>query len=100
MFPCPPGAQAHISVVMDDIHDLEQRTQRARHNVEEMQTIMQSWVAPIFERKDSKQDSLLSLEDCQGHLERCYSLVRESGQRIHSLLKVRGDLSQGSDGFS
>ncbi|XP_068007846.1 dynein axonemal heavy chain 9-like [Melanerpes formicivorus] len=86
------GVWDHISRVVDAIQDLEQRTQRARGNVEEIRSTVQSWVAPILERKDSKKESLLSLEDCQGQLERHYSLVRESGQRIHSLLKENQSL--------
>ena len=87
-------------MVMYGVHDLEQRIQKAKNNVEEIQTIVQSWVSPIFERKDCKRESLLSLEDCQDRLERRYSLVRESGQRIHSLVKVRGDLPWAFVGFS
>lgn len=77
-------------MVMNSVHDLEQRIQKAKNNVEEIQTTMQSWVSPIFERKDGKRESLLSLEDCQDRLERRYSTIRESGQKIHSLVKVRG----------
>uniref|UniRef100_A0A8C4V4J9 Dynein axonemal heavy chain 17 n=1 Tax=Falco tinnunculus TaxID=100819 RepID=A0A8C4V4J9_FALTI len=86
------GVWDHISVVMDGVYDLEQRTQKAKTNVEEIQTIVRSWVSPIFERKDCKRESLLSLEDCQDRLERRYSLVRESGQRIHSLLRENQSL--------
>ncbi|XP_054702769.1 dynein axonemal heavy chain 9 isoform X1 [Grus americana] len=81
------GAWDEISMTMDGVHDLEWRIQKAKDNVEEIQSIVGSWVSPIFERKDGKRESLLSLEDCQDHLERRYSLVRESGLRIHSLLK-------------
>ncbi|XP_037265188.1 dynein heavy chain 9, axonemal [Falco rusticolus] len=86
------GAWDHISVVMDGVYDLEQRIQKAKTNVEEIQTIVRSWVSPIFERKDCKRESLLSLEDCQDRLERRCSLVRESGQRIHSLLRENQSL--------
>ncbi|NXY46192.1 DYH9 protein, partial [Ceuthmochares aereus] len=86
------GVSDHISVVMGDVQDLEQRVQKAKNNVEEIQTIVRSWVSPIFERKDGKKESLLNLEDCQNCLERRYSLVRESGQRIHSLLKENQSL--------
>ncbi|XP_010071976.1 PREDICTED: dynein heavy chain 9, axonemal-like, partial [Pterocles gutturalis] len=86
------GVWDHISTVMDDVHDLEQRIQKAKTNVEEIQTIVRSWASPIFERKDGKRESLLSLEDCQNRLEKRYSLVRESGQRIHSLLKENQSL--------
>jgi len=82
-------------MVMDGVRDLEWRIQKAKNNVEEIQTIVRSWLSPVFERKDCKRESLLSLEDCQDRLERRYSLVRESGQRIHSLVKVRGDHPQG-----
>lgn len=87
-------------MVMAGVHDLERRIQKAKNNVEEIQTIVRSWVPPIFERKDCKRESLLSLEDCQDRLERRYSLIRESGQRIHSLVEVRGDLPQGFVGSS
>ncbi|KAM6050175.1 dynein axonemal heavy chain 9 [Theristicus caerulescens] len=86
------GIWGHISMMMDGVHDLEQRIQKAKNNVEEIQTIVQSWVLPIFERKDGKKESLLSLEDCQDRLERRYSLIRESGQRIHSLVKENQSL--------
>lgn len=95
-----PGVWDHISMVMDDVHDLEQRTQKAKNNVEEIQTMVGSWASPIFVRRDCKRESLLSLEDCQDRLERHYSLVRESGQRIHLLVKVRSDLPQGFVGSS
>ncbi|XP_075375292.1 dynein axonemal heavy chain 9-like [Mycteria americana] len=86
------GIWDHISMVMDGVHDLEWRIQKAKNNVEEIQTIVQSWVLPIFERKDGKRESLLSLEDCQDRLERRYSLIRESGHRIHSLVKENQSL--------
>ncbi|NWU90022.1 DYH9 protein, partial [Upupa epops] len=86
------GVWDHISVVMDGVHDLEWRIQKAKSNVEEIQTLVQSWVSPIFERKDSKRDSLLSLEICQDQLAKRYSLIREAGQRIHSLVEENQSL--------
>ncbi|NXC72870.1 DYH9 protein, partial [Anhinga anhinga] len=86
------GIWDHISTVMDSVHDLERRIQKAKNNVEEIQTTVRSWVSPIFKRKNGKRESLLSLEDCQDCLERHYSLVRESGQRIHSLVKENQSL--------
>ncbi|XP_065503599.1 dynein axonemal heavy chain 9 [Caloenas nicobarica] len=86
------GVWDHISMVMDDVHDLERRTQKAKTNVEEIQTIVGSWASPIFVRRDCKRESLLSLENCQDCLERRYGLVRESGQRIHLLMKENQSL--------
>jgi len=82
-------------MVMDDVHDLEQRMQKAKSNVEEIQSFVRSWGSPIFKRKDGKKESLLNLEDCQDRLEKSYSLVQESGLRIHSLMKVKGADVQG-----
>ncbi|NXT77896.1 DYH9 protein, partial [Zapornia atra] len=86
------GAWDQVSVMLDGVCDLEQRMQKAKSNVEEIQSIMGSWVSPIFERKDGKKESLLSLEDCPEQLERHYSLVRESGLRIHALVKENQSL--------
>ncbi|NWV12184.1 DYH9 protein, partial [Ptilonorhynchus violaceus] len=86
------GVWGHISGVMDDVHDLEQRVQKAKDNVEEIQSIVHSWGSPVFERKDSKREAVLSLEECQERLDRRCSLVRESGQRIHALVKENQSL--------
>ncbi|XP_068888721.1 dynein axonemal heavy chain 9 isoform X1 [Aphelocoma coerulescens] len=86
------GVWDHISGVMGDVCDLEQRVQRAKDNVEEIQSIVHSWGSPVFERRDSKREAVLSLEECQERLERRCSLVRESGQRIHSLVKENQSL--------
>uniref|UniRef100_A0A8C2YH93 Dynein axonemal heavy chain 9 n=1 Tax=Coturnix japonica TaxID=93934 RepID=A0A8C2YH93_COTJA len=66
--------------------------QKAKSNVEEIQSFVRSWGSPIFERKDGKKESLLNLEDCQDRLEKRYSLVQESGLRIHSLMKENQSL--------
>ncbi|XP_063312141.1 dynein axonemal heavy chain 9 [Pelobates fuscus] len=81
------GIWEYIQEVRDTVHDLERRVQKARDNVEEIQTIMKTWVLPIFERKDGKRDSLLNLDDRTERLEKRYNLIRESGNKIHSLLK-------------
>ncbi|CAH2292037.1 dynein heavy chain 9, axonemal [Pelobates cultripes] len=81
------GIWEYIQEVRDTVHDLERRVQKARDNVEEIQAIMKTWVLPIFERKDGKRDSLLNLDDRSERLEKRYNLIRESGNKIHSLLK-------------
>ncbi|NWI85455.1 DYH9 protein, partial [Pitta sordida] len=86
------GVWDHVSGVMDGVRDLEQRVQKSKDNVEEIQRLVGSWASPILERKDCKRESVLSLEDCQDRLEKRYSLVREAGQRIHSLLKENQSL--------
>ncbi|NWY63744.1 DYH9 protein, partial [Erithacus rubecula] len=86
------GVWDHISGVMGDVCDLEQRVQKAKENVEEIQSIVQSWGSPILERRDPKKELVLSLEECQECLERRCSLVRDSGHRIHCLLQENQSL--------
>uniref|UniRef100_A0A803V436 Dynein axonemal heavy chain 17 n=1 Tax=Ficedula albicollis TaxID=59894 RepID=A0A803V436_FICAL len=86
------GVWDHISGVMGDVCDLEQRVQKAKENVEEIQSIVQSWESPILERRDPKKESVLSLEECQECLERRCSLVRDSGHRIHCLVQENQSL--------
>lgn len=42
----------------------------------------------MFDRKEGKKDALLSVEDRAERLDRFYSLIRTSGEKIHFLLKV------------
>lgn len=72
----------------DAVCDLESRLQRAKDNVEEIQSCMRSWANPLFDRKEGKKDALLSLEDKAERLDKFYSLIRSSGEKIHFLLKV------------
>lgn len=78
----------YIQEVRDSVCDLESRLQRTKDNVEEIQSCMRSWASPMFDRKDGKKDALLSLEDRAERLDRFYSLIRSSGEKIHFLLKV------------
>ncbi len=88
------GIWEYIQDVRETVHDLEQRLQRTKDNVEEIQTIMKSWTTPVFERKEGKKDTLLNLDDKTERLERTYGQIRTSGTKIHLLLKVCNDKSQ------
>ncbi|OCT60754.1 dynein heavy chain 9, axonemal isoform X2 [Xenopus laevis] len=86
------GIWEYIQEVRDVVHDLERRVQKARDNVDEIQAIMKMWVLPIFERKDGRKETLLSLDDRSDRLEKRYSLIRESGTKLHALLKENQEL--------
>ncbi|KAM9424094.1 dynein axonemal heavy chain 9 isoform 2-T2 [Pholidichthys leucotaenia] len=77
----------YIQEVRDSVCDLENRHQRAKDNVEEIQSCMRSWAIPVFDRKEGKKEALLSLEDRTERLDRFYTLIRSSGEKIHFLLK-------------
>ncbi|ROK76652.1 Dynein heavy chain 9, axonemal [Anabarilius grahami] len=59
----PAGIWEYIQDVCEMIYDLEQRLQRTKDSVEEIQTVMKSWITPEFERKEWKKDTLLNLDD-------------------------------------
>ncbi|KAG8446024.1 hypothetical protein GDO86_013774 [Hymenochirus boettgeri] len=80
------GVWEYIQEVRDSVHDLEKRVQMARDNVDSIQSIMKTWVLPLFERKDGRKDTLLSLDDRAEHLEKRYNLFKESGFKLHTLL--------------
>ncbi|XP_032831905.2 dynein axonemal heavy chain 9 isoform X1 [Petromyzon marinus] len=88
------GVWEYIQTTRDLVKDLESRTQRAKENVEVACGLMKAWVSPIFERKDGKREALLNLDDRKERLEKRYQVLRDSGQKIHDLLKENLELLQ------
>ncbi|XP_058532038.1 dynein axonemal heavy chain 9 isoform X2 [Ochotona princeps] len=86
------GIWDYVIQVTNSIHDLERRIQKTKDNVEEIESIMKAWVTPIFKRKDGKKESLLSLEDQHNQMEKYYNLIKESGLKIHALVRENLDL--------
>ncbi|XP_034049709.1 dynein heavy chain 9, axonemal [Thalassophryne amazonica] len=86
------GLWQYIQDTRDSVCDLESRLQRTQDNVKELQHYMQAWAVPIFSRKEGKNDTLLSLEDRTERLDKVYSLIRSSGEKIHFLLKSNLEL--------
>uniref|UniRef100_A0A2I3HRY0 Dynein axonemal heavy chain 9 n=1 Tax=Nomascus leucogenys TaxID=61853 RepID=A0A2I3HRY0_NOMLE len=81
------GICDYVTQITSSIHDIEQRIQKTKDNVEEIQNIMKTWVAPMFKRKDGKRESLLSLDDQHDRMEKYYNLIKESGHKIHALVQ-------------
>ncbi|CAH1258196.1 DNAH17 [Branchiostoma lanceolatum] len=83
------GVWEYIQETRDMVHDLEQRVSKAKNNVEQMQNIMAKWTeVPLFERRElHHQPDLLNLEDRQERLNKRYADIKESGDKIHQLLK-------------
>ncbi|XP_059938624.1 dynein axonemal heavy chain 9 isoform X1 [Mesoplodon densirostris] len=81
------GIWDYVIQITNSIHDLEQRVQKTKDNVEEIQNIMKTWASPIFKRKDGKKECLLSMDDQHDQMEKYYSLIKESGFKIHALVQ-------------
>uniref|UniRef100_A0A4X2LC28 AAA+ ATPase domain-containing protein n=1 Tax=Vombatus ursinus TaxID=29139 RepID=A0A4X2LC28_VOMUR len=79
------GNRAHSDGNLREIN--EQRIQKTKDNVDEIQNIMKTWESPIFKRKDGRKESLLYLEDHQEQLEKYYSFIKESGLKIDALVQ-------------
>ncbi|XP_054565087.1 dynein axonemal heavy chain 9 [Eptesicus fuscus] len=86
------GIWDYVIQITSSIRDLEKRIQKTKDNVEEIQSIMKTWVSPIFKRKDGKRECLLSVEDQHDRMEKYYSCIRESGLKIHALVQENLDL--------
>nr|XP_030717250.1 dynein heavy chain 9, axonemal isoform X1 [Globicephala melas] len=81
------GIWDYVIQITNSIHDLEQRVQKTKDNVEEIQNIMKTWASPIFKRKDGKKECLLFMDDQRDRMEEYYSLIKESGFKIHALVQ-------------
>ncbi|XP_045680245.1 dynein axonemal heavy chain 9 isoform X1 [Phyllostomus hastatus] len=81
------GIWDYVVEMTDSIHDLEQRIQKTKGNVKEIQNIMKTWVSPLFKRKDGRKECLLSMDDQQDRMEKYYSYIRDSGLKIHTLVQ-------------
>ncbi|XP_067860408.1 dynein axonemal heavy chain 9-like [Heptranchias perlo] len=91
------GIWDYIQTVRDMVRDLEGRMQKAKDNVGAMQNIMKTWVSPVFERKEGKKDALLNLDDRNERLEKHYSFIKQTGEKIHSLVKENLSLFQADE---
>jgi dynein heavy chain len=78
------------------VFDLEQRLQKSKNNILEIQSIMATWSkSPLYERasarganeKQTGGDNLLILSDLDERLNKRYREIREAGERIHSLVE-------------
>jgi dynein heavy chain len=80
------------------VFDLEQRLQKSKTNILEIQSIMATWSkSPLYERasarggganeKQTSGDNLLIVADLDERLNKRYREIREAGERIHSLVE-------------
>nr|XP_029540762.1 LOW QUALITY PROTEIN: dynein heavy chain 9, axonemal [Oncorhynchus nerka] len=92
------GIWEYIQEVRECVCDLEKRLQRTKDHVEEIQGCMRALASPLYDRREGKRDTLLSLDDRADRLERCYAQIRSSGEKIHFLLKSNLELFRADPG--
>lgn len=73
-------AWEYIEKTRDKLRDFEQRTQKCKDNVTEIQRIMATWkTLPLHERKTEKHEYLLDLDNRRTKIEkRCVQLRKTS----------------------
>ena len=78
----------YINSIYKSVQNLEERVQKAKSNVTQINEIMDVWAqSPIFERKaDTKEPGLINLADRPDRLKKRYGLIEEGGAKIHALI--------------
>ncbi|XP_060103688.1 dynein axonemal heavy chain 11 [Heteronotia binoei] len=78
----------YIEYVKATVYDLEERLQKSKDNIKDIQQIMKGWMGQlIFYRKDNKKEALLNLEDKEDRLSKKFMSLREDGCKIHTLIQ-------------
>ncbi|CAL8284422.1 unnamed protein product [Lota lota] len=92
------GVWEYIKSIGDMMHDLYRRVNQAKANVDSMCVLMAEWsLTPMFERKDNKNDSLLDLKGRPAVLNKRYTAIRDSGQKLRTLLEENKTLYRAND---
>ena len=87
----------YILNIRNKVSDLETRLQKSKSNVEKIQTLMSTWKdVSLFRRLEAKS-TLLQLDDKTARLDNRYKEIRETGQKIHDLVKENKALLKVSD---
>ena len=80
----------YISDIKKKVSDLESRLQKSKLNYEKIHHVMNTWKdAPLFKRPEAAKTTLLQLDDRQVRLDNRFKEIKETGQKIHDLVKVK-----------
>ena len=84
-----PGIGDYINDLRKKVSDLETRLQKSKLNLEKIQLLMSTWKdVPLTKRPENAKTTLLQLDDRQTRLDNRYKEIKETGQKIHDLVKV------------
>ena len=85
-----PHISDYIGIVYEKVRDLETRLQNSISNCQKIKSLISTWKdMPLFKRYDSTKITLLQLEDKQTRLDTRFRELKEVGEKIHDLVKVR-----------
>nr|XP_031541762.1 dynein heavy chain 17, axonemal [Vicugna pacos] len=87
------GVFEYIQEMREILHNLQNRIQKAKRNVEGVSQAMKDWSAnPMFERKDNKKEALLDLDGRVTNLTKRYTAVKDAGLKIQAMVAENADL--------
>lgn len=87
------GLQEYLKELETLVEGLWRRVKATKDNVEKIRNILDPWTKkPLFERKDRKQETLLSLDDRHEQVEKCYKEIKKAATEIHTLLNENKEL--------
>ena len=83
------------------VSDLEQRIQKAKDNIANLEDIMSTWTkSSLFERKQDQKDAkqrILDIENKDDKKLKRYKLISADGEKIHGLIKENCELLKAND---
>jgi dynein heavy chain len=83
-----PGIGEYIAEIKNMVSDLETRLQKSKQNLEKITALMSTWNNTSLFRRFEAKSTLLQLDDKQTRLDNRYKEIKETGQKIHDLVKV------------
>ncbi|XP_061245817.1 dynein axonemal heavy chain 17 isoform X1 [Bos javanicus] len=87
------GVFEYIQEMREILHNLQNRIQKAKQNVEGISQAMKDWSAnPMFERKDNKKEALLDLDGRVANLNKRYTVVKDAGLKIQAMVAENAEL--------
>uniref|UniRef100_A0A452UEG0 Dynein axonemal heavy chain 17 n=1 Tax=Ursus maritimus TaxID=29073 RepID=A0A452UEG0_URSMA len=87
------GVLEYIQEMREILHNLQNRIQKAKQNIDGISQAMKDWSAnPMFERKDNKKEALLDLDGRVVNLNKRYTMVKEAGLKIQAMVAENAEL--------
>ncbi|KAJ6635135.1 Dynein beta chain, ciliary, partial [Pseudolycoriella hygida] len=77
----------YLMKIRKPVETLQDRMNRTQTNLAEIRKVISCWVKiPLFERKDSKKDAVLCIDERFERITKRYADIREASKIVHRLL--------------
>lgn len=77
----------YLIELRNPVQNLQTRVRHTQNNLQTIKNLMISWTkVPLFERKDGKKDTVLSLDERYDRITKRYNDIESAAVKIHSLV--------------